>query len=157
MMSPFTRALLTVGLLALGHLPTTASACSCIKVKEKPADVRAWAKQIFSYPGNIVLVRAISVVSVGDFGEQAKLEVVDSWKGTYSVGSFIASDTKDVRGGMCEMSLEVGELYLAVFESEPISIGGCRVDGGVTKLQRKHLDELAGKRPDKSLERTRGR
>jgi hypothetical protein len=92
---------------------------------------------------------------VGRFREKAKLEVVDSWKGTYSVGSFIRSDTKDIRGGMCEMSLQVGELYLAVFESEPISIGGCRVDGGVSKLQRKHLDELAGKRPNKSLERTR--
>ena len=156
-MSSLTRALLAVGLLMLGHLPTTASACSCIKVEERPTDVRAWAKQIFSYPGNIVLVRAISVVSLGDYREQAKLEVVDSWKGTYSVGSFVRSDTMDVRGGMCEMSLEVGELYLAVFESEPIRIGGCRVEGGVTKLQRKHLDELAGKRPNKSFERTRDR
>jgi hypothetical protein len=156
-MSLLTRALLAVGFLVLGLLPTTASACSCIKVEERPADVQAWAKQIFSNSSNIVLVRAISVVSVGDFREQAKLEVVDSWKGTYSVGSSIRSDTMDVRGGMCEMSLEVGELYFAVFEFEPIRIGGCRVDGGVTKLQRKYLDELAGKRSNKSLERTRAR
>jgi hypothetical protein len=154
-MSPLSRALLAVAPFVLGFLPTSASACSCIKVKERPAEVRAWARGLFSNPVNIVLVRATSVVSVGDFREQANLEVVDSWKGTYEVGSFIRSDTADVRGGMCEMSLKVGELYLAIFESEPITIAGCRVDGGVTKLQRKHLDELAGKRPNKSLERTR--
>lgn len=156
-MSPLSRALLAISLLMLGLLPTTARACSCIKVEERPEEVRAWAKRLFSYPGNIALVRATSVVSVGRFREQASLEVVDSWKGTYPVGSFIRSDTMDVRGGMCEMSLEVGELYLAIFESQPIRIAGCRVDGGVTKLQREHLDELAGKRSNKSPERTRER
>jgi hypothetical protein len=156
-LSPLSRVLLPIGLIVLGLLPTTANACSCIKVKERPEEVRAWAKRLFSSPGNIVLVRATSVVTVGDFREQANLEVVDSWKGTYPVGSVVRSDTMDVRGGMCEMSLKVGELYLAIFESEPISVAGCPVDGGVTKLQRKYLDELAGKRPNKSLGRTRGR
>jgi hypothetical protein len=156
-MSPLFRALLAVGLLVLGYLPTAASACSCVKVEERPAEVQAWAKRIFSEARNIVLVRATSVVSVWRFREQVKLEVVESWKGTYSVGSFIRSDTLDVRGGMCEMSLKVGEMYLAVFESEPIRIAGCPVDGGVSELQRKQLDELAGKPPNKSLERTRER
>jgi hypothetical protein len=154
-MNPLSRILFTVGLLMLGHLPTTASACSCVKVKETPATVRAWAERIFSYPGNIVLLRVTSVASREGFREQLNLEVVDAWKGSYAVGSVVRSDTADVRGGMCEMSLVVGELYLAVFEAEPITIGGCRVDGGVTELQRKHLDRFADRRHGKSLESTR--
>jgi hypothetical protein len=154
-MSPLSRALFTVGVLLLGNLPTTASACSCVKVKETPAKVRAWAERIFGYPGNIVLLRVTSVAELDGFREKLNLEVVDSWKGSYAVGSVVRSDTADVRGGMCEMSLKVGELYLAVFEAEPITIGGCRVDGGVTTLQREHLDRMAAERSGKSVERKR--
>jgi hypothetical protein len=145
MRSNISRALLAFGLLVLGYLPNTADACSCIKVKETPAEVQAWANRIFAHPGNIVLVRATAVVPVAESHEQAKLEVIHSWKGAYRAGSFIRSDTKDVGGGMCGMSLKVGDLFLAIFETEPIRIAGCRVDGGVTQLQREHLDRLAGK------------
>jgi len=133
-----------------------ALACSCFEVKERASHVRAWVEEAFRSYSNVVLVRATRVTSVGADHEQAVLEVVKSWKGSYTVGSVVHSDTAGIGGGMCDMSIEVGESYLAIFESEPIAINGCPSSFVLTRLEEKYLDRYSRKRPNKSLERTRG-
>ena len=148
------RALVALTLVACAW-SAPAFSCSCFESKERASHVRAWVKEAFRSSSNIVLVRATKVTTVGEDHEQAILEVVEFWKGAYPVGSVVISDTEGIGGGMCDMSIRVGESYLAFFESEPISISGCPSSFVLTKLEEKYLNRYARKRPNKSLERTR--
>ena len=118
-------------------------ACSCVTSKEKAKEVRERIGQMLEHRENVALLRAVRVEEVGKYHERAVLRVVKSWKGKYSRGSLVNSDTKDIGAGACDMSISAGQEILVGFESEPIRIIGCPSSFELTRMERKYLDRLA--------------
>jgi hypothetical protein len=120
----------------------SAAACSCIMSKERSSEVREWIGAMLENRENVALLRAVSVEEAGEFHERAVLRIIKSWKGKPQ-GSLVHSDTKDIGGGMCDMSIEAGQEILVAFDAEPIVINGCPSDFELTNMEQKYLDRLA--------------
>ena len=124
---------------------SSAMSCSCIASKETAKNVREYIQALYDVGKNVVLLRAIKVTKVGDDREQAELLVVESWKGRYSIGDVVRSDTSALGAGMCDSPIGVGEEILMAFASEPVRIAGCPDAFVLTKLERKYLKRLQPK------------
>jgi hypothetical protein len=140
--------------LSAGFYSASAVSCSCVSSKETAREVRG---RIQAYYGaeNVVLLRATKVIEVGDSHEQAELRVVESWKGGYSVGDIVRSDTSNIGWGMCDSPIRVGEEILMVFSAEPVRISGCPSDFVLTAMQRKFLKRLAPKKAQRRSQETK--
>lgn len=148
-MSPrvfFSIVLPIAGVLA-GLWSNSAIACSCISSKETQNGVRLYVRELYDNAENIVRVRVLKVTEVGDRHQQAELQIIESWKGRFSLGDVIRSDTSDTEGGMCDVSVGAGEEIFLVFDTEPVRINGCPGDLVLSKLERRYLNRLRPKRP----------
>lgn len=147
------RVVISVVLLVAGSFDlwfNSAFACSCFSSKETATEVRRYIQALYDGAENIVVLRAIKVTEVGDSHEQAELEVVESWKGRFSVGDVVRSDTSSIGAGMCDAPVRAGEEIFLAFDSEPVRINGCPEDFVLSKLERRYLKRLSQKTANES-------
>ena len=156
----FVRVVMLVGVTSVNISLSSAVACSCVSSKETAREVRQYVQSLYDGAENIVLLRAVKVTEVGDSHEQAELRVIESWKGRFSVGDIVRSDTRDIGAGMCDAPVRIGEEIFVTFKDEPLRISGCPDDFILSKLERKYLKRLRVRKqatlaePNKALQRT---
>lgn len=117
-----TLLLVAVSLVAILSA-SSALACSCVsRTKEDRSEVREAIRSMLEGARNVVLLEAMEVTRVTQDHERAILRVVQSWKGTYSTGMTVRSDTDGIGHGECDLPIGVGQQILVSFDAEPIVI-----------------------------------
>ena len=131
--------------------PTTTLACTCFSVKVSNAQMKKQLVELSESNRNVVLVRTLSVATVqetiegrGDVaaGERvtqiAKLQVLRVWKGKYSVGDVVTSNS----GELCGLSTVIGAEQVLFFGKEPAILAGCPQDEKYRRREVRMLDKL---------------